>query len=391
MFKELKVIKLIVFLVLLTAIITNMNFSEFVIQQIHTDKTSYYPGDTITLYSSTNSSFPFSIATPLSNLDGKQIETITIELKDKNTPSKYILPDSINSGIYLFNQKFPLVVKTKRRAPITVIYPFMNNLLYQKLDAGNSAKNLSEISLEESSSLDIYTHGLNQLLKKTATKHRINYISDLDLDRQKIDSDLLIIYGKSLYWTEGMKNTVANFIANNGNVLLITSYAMNYVCWYDDQRNSISFSQNNKIAKIQSWKSYSSQNIPENILGVSYRNGGTSTNTSYIVSDKNHPIMENITEDSIRVNGYMYTSPSIHWNGNQPSIKNKNFYQSEILASNYTVKGKEKIKGIFLFQPDSTSGKIISLGTDNWCLKENYEKTESIQILTENCINFLLR
>jgi len=190
-----------------------------------------------------------------------------------------------------------------------------------------------------------------------------------------------------------MKNSLENFIKTGRNVLLITSYTMNNICWYDSKQQKITMYDSNST-RMKSWQNYDTIHY-KNSIGVSYTNGGYSVENYYKIVDSKHPILNGIADDKIKFNADLYNSPPVKWYDDLPEIDLEalGFYKGEIIAYHHAAyhKGDKGIKGIFMLQPDSTSGKIVCLGTEDWCIKENYQDKKELQIITKNAIEFLLK
>mgnify|MGYP003649687167 CR=1 FL=1 len=405
MFKELKLIKLLVFTGLLFAIISKMDFNDFLVSELYTDKTSYYPGEIVRIYASTNFLTTYSTEIEITDFNKEIVSNFSTKIKNQPLSSKnmlseglalkdyveYKIPDNFQSGVYLINGRFPLVVKLKTKPDITIVYPYANNVLYHSMNLKTVfSENLKMASLLRTTPIDKYTEGMGSFFEELKANYKTNFISDVDLEN-KIDTRLVIIYGKSSCWTPKMKSSLESFIEKGGNVLLITSYTLNNICWYDSEQQEIRMYEDSSIA-MKSWYNYDSLNY-YNPVGVSYTFGGYSLIDDYNVLDKKHPILKGINDSVIQFNGGLYSSPKVIWEGEYPSIKSIDLYKAEIVAYNRAAyhEDDEGIKGIFVLQRDSSSGKIVSLGTEDWCLKENFAANSNIQLITRNAVSYLLR
>ena len=407
MFKELKVIKLIVLVGLLIAILLKIDFSELAINQFFSTDVSYNKTDSVDFVVDTYSSISFSKTLNLTNLRGDKLANFNAEINSVNEKnaietlrqgfstinvSGYHLKELKQSGIYLIESKFPLVVKSNELSDITVVYPYMNNLIYTK-EKNQSVfeSNLNKTSLNRMSEVDIFTRGLQGFFDTISSKYRVNYITDIDLEEEGNinQSKLLIIYGKSTFWTPKMRETLTSFIFKGGNVLLLSTYTLNNVCWNNKEDKSILLYGKTKSKTIESWKTYNGKK-PVDLIGCSYVYGGTSDKANYIIKDKRHAIFNGV--EKISISAPLYNSPPVVWTNKEPEIAfgDIDFYLSNILAYNESVTSSKKkgVKGIFEFQQDSTSGKILNLGTQNWCLA--YEKDTNIQKITLNSVDYLL-
>lgn len=405
MFKELKVIKLIVIVGLLLAILTKIDFTSLSIYQLYTDKTSYSLNDEVTVYTSSKAMYPIFKKSNVSTIFGEKISDLELDLNHSTIKKGDILLNGENlgksisfeldknifsTGIYLVANDYPLIISSNKPSDITIVYPYMNNLIYQKVEEQSVFPlNLYKTSTKRSVKVDDYTLGLTPVFENLNKNYSINYINDLDLEnKQKIASTkLLMIYGKSTFWTLKMKNNLIEFINSGGCVLFISSYLMNNVCWYNPESSAVTLYDEKRASTIESWHGYNG-NAPRYVIGSSYLYGGGTDELNYKITDLEHPIFKSISD--VKLKSQLYNSPPVNWEKNIPIIDTNvvKFYYTKILAYNKstTSSGYMGVKAIFEFQPDSTSGKIINLGSEDWCLNSmgNNEK------LILNSINYLL-
>ena len=413
MFKELKVIKLIVFVGLLVAIISKVDSSKNVINELYTDDVSYYSDKLIKIYTSTNSFFSISRTVLITDISGKEISTVKINLKKEidnlnalqeglgyKNYIEYKFKKDIKSGIYLIEDKYPIIIKSKQKAEITVVYPFANNVLYYSYHDQNSngqnvfSLNIKHASLGRTAELDKYSKGLNSFFDYLNDNYNVNYISDLDLEdfNNYKDSKALIMYGKLSCWTPDMKESFNNYITHGGNVLLMTTNMLNNICWYNKNDKNVTM-YSDSVSAMQSWYGYNGTSL-DKLIGVAYSNGGYSKTSTYKLAYENHPLLKDLESETITLQANLYSSPPVKWYDDLPRVDldSMGFYKAEIIAygdASYQ-ENQKGIKGIFVLQADTNSGKIVSLGTEDWCLKENYEKNKSIQIVTKNAVKYLL-
>ena len=402
MFKDLKVIKLIVIVGLLLAILFKIDFLQKSVYQLYTDKHSYEKNDQIKIYATSKAKYPIFSKTSLTDLQGNKIQEIELDLSySQKEPEdvllkgdeseKFIdfrLSTEMNSGIYLIAHKYPILITDNNLSDVTIVYPAMNNLINQKVEERTAITlKYEKTSFNRGVEIDDYTLGMKPVFEYIKTHCTVNYISDLDIENYKKieNTNNLVIYGKSGFWTPKMKSNLKKFITNGGNVLFICSYALNNVCWYDESNNAVTLYDKTRANAIESWLGYNGDD-PRFVIGATYLFGGTSDHSEYNIIDKSHPIFNGINQLSLTSD--LYNSSSVIWNDNIPEIDTRDtlFYSQKILAFNKSITpyGDNGVKGIFEHQPDTTSGKIINLGSEDWCLKE--DKT-----LIINSINYLLK
>ena len=407
MFKELKIIKIIVFVGLLLVIIFKINFSDLLLKEAYTDKPSYYSGEKITIYYSSQRVFPFNINIPIVDVNNKEVFSVELPYQQENTNVDEILteglqytiahtftiPKNVTSGIYFINGKHPLIIKQQPTNKITVVYPFMNNLIYQSYQH----QTVFDIKAKETSLLrTVYIDGCTKGLKKMFTEIDANFITDIDLEDNSnlSQQQLIIIYGKATYFTPKMKQNLDAYIENGGNLLIMSSYYQNNICWYNSSTSKVTLIHPESEA-IQSWQSYLTlhNDSTTKLTSLNYAYGGFSSNKNHLtINNSKHPVLANVK--NLAITSYLNISLPTIWEGKKPTIDTSKttIYHAEILAYEKTSYNKNNgVRGIFVFQPTKTSGKIISLISEDWCLEKNYEKNKDIQLITKNAINFLMK
>src|SRR5690606_27071124 len=101
--------------------------------------------------------------------------------------------------------------------------------------------------------------------------------------------------------------------------------------------------------------------------------GFSDKSDSLIINNTSHPILKGVA--NINVVTYLNMSLPTIWDNKKPIIDTLKMkvHHAEILAYNKASYNNSKgVRGIFIFQPNKTSGKIISLVSEDWCLEKNY-------------------
>jgi hypothetical protein len=404
MFNYLKVTKIIVFVGLLVVIFFEINFSDFSMTECYTHQPSYYSKDEVKIYYSSQKKFPFNVSIPVVDVNNKEAFSVSLPFLQYTTKNDKVLskglqytnghsfniPQNLKSGIYFINGKYPFIIKQKPIHKITVVYPFMNSLIYQPYQNKNvfSAK-VPITSFLRTTYEDDYTKGL----KKMFAEINANFITDVDLeDENNIKHQkLIILYGKATYFTPKMKRNLDNYVENGGNLLIMSSYYQNNICWYDSSNSKVTLIHPESDA-IQSWQGYLSQQNDSitTLTPLNYAYGGFSDKSdSLIILQANHPVLKGVAK--INVETYLNMSLPTIWDGKKPIIDTSKMkvHHAEILAYNKASYNNSKgVRGIFIFQPTKTSGKIISLVSEDWCLEKNF-KNKDIQLITKNAIDYL--
>ena len=406
MFKELKLIKLIIIVGLLATILFKIDFLRLSVYHLYTNKLSYNLNEKLIVYASSKAKYPIFNKTSIFSIEGKAIKDIALNLQHSVNKEEEVLlnGDIINNGvelqldgtsfqpgIYLIAKDYPIIISRDNNCDVTVVYPHMNNLIYQKVEEQSVfSYNLHKTNLKRTAKVDEYTLGLASTFKQIKALYKTNYINDIEIeDYSKIEnSKVLVIYGKSSFWTPKMKENLSLYIKNGGSVIFISSYLINNVCWYDKSTKTVALYDKNRSKRIESWHGYNGD-APRYFIGTSYLFGGKSSHKDYVFEDEKHPIFDGITSLSLSAN--LYNSPPVTWNENIPNIDTSvvKFYSAKILAFNKSemTNGEIGIKSISEFQPDSTSGKIINFGAEEWCTKIDSSRDKLIL----NTINYLVK
>jgi hypothetical protein len=317
----------------------------------------------------------------------------------------------LKSGIYFIGNVVPFLVKeiTKKNA-ITIVFPYgnlmaINNAGGRSFTESNSKNSIpaNKLSLKRTLKIsDEYSYFLNWI-DSVCSKRNINFISDLDLEKTLClsNTQTLLLYGYSAFWTYKQRNCFEQFNANGGNVLAVCSRLMNNKMEYDYVHKTISFKlpdNGDTIIKNQVlWNKIKSNALT---VGCSYELCNQTKTTllsfgGYKIISKEHPIFIGINTNYIAINTDYGNAVAV-LNNNfaahpRPNNKVLNFYRNEILAYDLGVYKKgQTVTGIFHFQKSKNSGKLIVIGNDNWVLKENLNDS-LITKITINCINYLIK
>ena len=315
-------------------------------------------------------------------------------IANKNTVQ---LPDSSNSGVYLMNDLYSLILRSEKESDITIVYPYANNLIYQDEGYGTILSNkIKDFNLASPVFVDEYTRGLTDFFKFCSNNYSVNYITDVELENKDMyaSSRLLVIYGQTSFYSLLMKNNVIEFLKEGGNILLMSSSFSTNAMWLDNNRVRFSVDDSSNTFKLNSWLGLNDD--IRNKIGLSYQFGGkakTVIGQSYKILNKKHKIFEGVEGYEVPLSATRFIGAYSEWSETASTYIPKNhFYKSEILAFNECKNGNlvDNIGGVYAIQPDSSSGVILSLGTEDWCLEKN-QTNEVIFTISKNAIEFLVK
>jgi len=407
MFKELKILKLSLFAIFLAIIIWKVSESNKISVFFTTDL-SHHIGSEIEIFQAGNFDLEEAVFI-VSDLEGEIVYKDVFEYVDNLQKNKagnefsiankkpVQLPDSSKSGVYLMNDLYSLILRSEKESDITIVYPYANNLIYQDEGYGTILSNkIIDFNLASPVLVDEYTKGLTDLFKFCSNNYSVNYITDVELENIEMysSSKLIVIYGQTSFYSLLMKNNVIEFLKEGGNILLMSSSFSTNAMWLDHNRVRFSEGASSNNFKLNSWLGLNDD--IRNKIGLSYQYGGkakTVIGQSYEIMNSNHKIFEGIDGVEIPLSATHYTGAYCKWSEETSKYIPKNyFYKSEILAFNECKNDNlnTNVGGVYLIQPDSTSGVILSLGTEDWCLEKNQVK-EVIFTISKNAIDFLLK
>ncbi len=407
MFKELKILKLSLFAIFLAIIIWRVSESNKISVFFTTDL-SHYIGSEIQIFQAGNFDSEEAVFI-VSDLEGEIVYKDVFEYVEnlqKNkvgnefstANKKWVqLPDSSKSGVYLMNDLYSLILRSEKESDITIVYPYANNLIYQDMGYGTILSNkIIDFNLASPVLVDEYTQGLTDLFKFCSNNYSANYITDIDLGDKSMywSSRLLIIYGQTSFYSQEMKNNVIEFLKQGGNILLMSSSFSANAIWVNHNEVRFSADEFSNNFKLHSWLGLH-DDIREGV-GLSHQYGGkakTVIDQSYKVLNQKHNIFKGIAGIEIPLSANHYAGAYCKWSEELLRyIPENDFFKSELLAYNKCENGSQNdnIGGIYLIQPDSTSGFILSLGSEDWCLEKNQAK-EVIFTISKNVVDFLLK
>lgn len=407
MFKELKILKLSLFAVFLAIIIWQVRESNK-ISVFFTTAFSHSVGSEIDVFQAGNFDSGDAVFI-LSDLEGEIVYKVGLDYihnLDKNTAGNEFpianknpvqLPGSIMSGVYLMNDLYSLILRSEKESDITIVYPYANNLIYQDVGYGTILSNkIIDFNLASPVLVDEYTKGLTDLFKFCSNNYSVNYIADVELENKDMyaSSKLLVIYGQTSFYSLLMKNNLIEFLEEGGNILLMSSSFSTNAIWVDKNRVRFSLGDSSNTFKLNSWLGLNDD--IRNKIGLSYQFGGkakTVIGQSYKILNKNHKIFEGVEGYEVPLSATRYIGAYSKWSEEASvHIPENHFYKSEILAFNECKNGNlvDNIGGVYAIQPDSFSGVILSLGTEDWCLEKN-QTNEVIFTISKNAIEFLAK
>lgn len=416
MFKDLKFVKIILFLILAVVIVMNQinehKNTEFIFNPL-----SYKSQDSLSFLVASNSyrnNYHFKLENIISNqvmFDSSLTINKSYDYFNQNNfltngypiISMKIGGVNLSSGIYSINRQNPFVVSGHENSEVTFVFPTANNLFYK---AENDKKifeiDSSYVSVNRPIELDLWTKGLTNFFQQITEKHITNYITDLDLENYSSFSKtkILVLYGRLVFWSAEMISNVESFIAKGGHLMIVSSDIFYAKFCFDKVNNRLEVAACKSFeafpeSKLQGWNNNSVDTTYETMRYFFHSNyGGENTKrTSVKIKEPEHPIFQdiNIIEVSKALDiGENYLGvPNIE-KGSVGYLSRRMAQISILAQTDCKVLGlNNKLGGVFEFQKIN-GGKAIVIGTSDLCLKESQQK-ESIQKLFSNTIDYLIK
>jgi hypothetical protein len=407
MFKELKVIKLLVILGLLITLFISIKPEKLAGLYIITDHPSYYKGGTLTMYFKTGVPIHYSGNISIKNLiTDKIVDEINVEFSNESVVesniiengfgkgcfSQIVLDESYSPGIYSIDGKTTFIVSNEEEVDITIVYPYLSSLLIEPYNDENALNSsVKFISKSRNVSLDKYTSNWIPYFQWLGENYNVNYITDLQLaDISNFDkSKCLFIYGNSAFWTKEMKSSFLSYIQDGSSVLIASTYIMNNAIWDDENNNAIAFSDDGKRVGYKSWGAIDTSSLLEEI-GMSYIMGPKiNTSSKITITNSKHPLFEGVDVSSFEISLAEFVGYPI--SGRNTYNELFGFKKAELLAiSEFRENDKATFGGVEL-QKDSLSGTIISLGTGEWAEQEMFKNKGDLFKIAQNGASYLIK
>jgi len=323
---------------------------------------------------------------------------------------------NLESGVYLWENKIPIIQKAKEPKEITVLYPSNTENAYC-VSGGMSMYTTPVpsrvVSFQRPILFTFFAAKFLQWINQTEFRSKINYIADSDLEDYSILSKtkLLIITGHSEYWTRQARLNFDRFVDEGNDALILSG---NTMCWqvrYNEEntqllcyRESILDPILDPDLKTIMWYDPNLNYLTLNSIGADFDHGGYGRNDDtgwdgYRICTNSSPILEGLNIKK----GDIINLPTHEYDGTPiknfdidgfPVIDNSKlkFYRSEIIGFDFGFRFRKTCGTFFIFKKTPTSGIIINTGTTDWGSERGIGGTdgEKIKIISRNMINKLL-
>jgi hypothetical protein len=401
--------------------------SSAVVIHGYTDKLSVLPGDSLTLFIHASES-QASYDLKLHNMKGDVVYQVNIGvfpqeiLKEdayekgfryKKT-AKVMVPE-LPSGIYLWENKIPFIIKS-RRANVVVVYPSNTENAYNN-EGGKSLYGFNStdkteakvVSFMRPHAIEKFSESFLRWMSKQEFSD-VGYITDADMDdyTEIRKARLLIIPGHSEYWTLAARKNFDRFVAEGRDALILSGNTMWWQVRYSKAKDQLICYRKEKDDKIKStrlktilWNDVSLNYPVLRSIGVDFSLAGYGTKTDkgwdgYKLICQS-PLFQNtsLNKGDILPLASQETdgAPLIQVSDGIPMLNKQalGFYKAEIVGYDQVSRGgSDGVATWIVFKPTRISGTVINVASTNWCSGNGIGVNVNIQTITKNMITKLL-
>lgn len=407
----------------------------------YADAISVRPGDDVSLYLSGPPNIQQTLS--LANANGHHVATYTADVDFQQIGSKkpwvdgfkynktttIKLPNDLKSGLYRLTGDIPLICKgNNTSADITVVYP-SNTLNAYNHHGGKSLYRPADLATEHAiyratvvshlrynplapDYAENFVESFFQWMEKQ--HYNTRYIADNDLEdySQIANSKIVILTGKSEYWTRQARHNIDKFIAAGKNVLVLSGNTMYWQVRYNNQKDlMICYKSNNvdpmndTIYSTYYWDTPGFKYPVRSSIGADFKGGGfpmklASPMHGFKIVNAASPLLKGTGLK----NGDLLHLPTVETDGAPlkkmilpgsseiPEIDNGklNFHKIELIGYIHAVNPDDKPGlGTFIaFQKTHTSGTVVNVASTNWCSATGMGGVdkEKIETITKNMI-----
>lgn len=400
-----------------------------IISDGYTNKISVFPGDSVSLYIDADTTGMMPVK--LFDLKGKEVASFNMRVfhqppLDEKAYEKGFnfkktatvkVPD-LQSGVYLWDNTIPMVVKSKRNPKIIIVYSSNTDNAYspsggKSLYDYNSSetKKATHVSFLRPIPLPKYGEAFLRWMDAQSFSD-VAYICDMDMDDydEIKKASLLIIAGHSEYWTREARTNFDRFVAEGKNAIVLSGNTMWWQVRYNQEKNQLICFKSadddkvkNALVKTTRWNDPTLGYPITKSIGVEFPLAGYGRKTDsgwdgfHILTDS--PLLEKTSLKS----GDILHCPTDEYDGapllgfNEMGIPVLNrqalgFEKIEIIGYDRTVwNGVEGVATWIVFKATKKSGIVINTASTDWCSDNGIGSNDDIKTITKNMIHKLMR
>lgn len=368
----------------------------------YTGKTSYYPGEKLTVFFDSKEAQELCRLT-IYSVSGDSVYATTSALpavpqvpEDASENGfgfpvavEFDVPD-IKSGIYLIEKQIPFIIKTDE--PVDVMLVYASNTANAYATSGGKSLYSKEyrpasVSFERPIPLQALAEVCLKWFEKLED-FSIGYIADIDLDDLSSFSSatVLVVAGHSEYWTRQARYNFDRFIDFGGHALILSGNTMWWQVRYStDKKKMICHKDGDldpvtdPLFKTINWSDPVIDYPILSSIGAHFPLGGYGLKADagwdgYKIVEPASPLFEGL--DLAR--GDIISLPSLEYDGapvsgydaeGYPVIDNAilNFDKIELLAFDKGHRVTDTNATLIVFRKAPTAGIVINTATTDWC------------------------
>lgn len=404
---------------------------ESMILDGYTDKTSYFIGEDCKLYLNAEEEAKIDIS--IYTVDGTKVSELSAKVSPQEIAQSepwengfgyqetttFTIPE-LASGIYLVGNKIPIIVKSKEQLPITIVYP--SNTINAYCNAGG--KSLYGFNSSDGEKADILSFQRPQpfgdryadslFYKWFSTSFKANYIADIDLDDPTTyeHSEVLVIVGHNEYWTNKARKNFDQFITEGGNAVILSGNSVYWQMRYSDDLNQLICYKDfdtdpiqDTLLKTVKWTDSILEYQTVESIGSDFNRGGYGKKKDdgwdgFRIVSSSSPLLANTGLEK----GDVLPMSTTEYDGTLtlfedveaiPEIDtfNLGFYRIELVGYDLGYTSHTTVGTFIVFQKAPYSGKIINVGSTEWCSRQTFNDPETlpmVKTITQNMINLLV-
>lgn len=389
----------------------------------YTDKSSYDVGETLIAYISSNTNNSNG-RYRLFDVLGNVVDEVHAPLSKQAVSSasawengfefsetfQYKVPSNLKSGIYLWENEIPFVIKSDNVPKILILHPSNTVNAYTE-SGGRSLYSKSTPIVSFHRPQNIYHSFAMDFYKWLAEQpYDCGYLCDRDLDNSNLlaDAEILLIPGHSEYWTRAARQTFDEFVNSGGHAIVLSGNTMWWQVRYEDNKLICYKSLDLDPILDKSLTTYL-WNSPElnypilQSIGADFDRGGYGLRSDdgwdgYKIIQPLSPLLEGTELKT----GDVISLPSLEYDGvpisgydshGFPVVDNDllGFNKIQLIGFDFGFRGQKTVGTFFAFQKVPDSGIIIHAGSIGWCISTGIgsESHGHVKKITKNMIDKL--
>ena len=400
---------------------------EHIISDGYVNQLSVFVGDSLTIYINSHEKNDHYLLR-LYNLTGDVVAKIFTpvfpQTQNKDEPWKNgfgyiptlkIKVPNLKSGVYLWDNQIPFLVKA-RNPKIVVVYSSNTENAYcsaggKSLYSFNSTDKKPATIVSFLRPIPLPKH--SEAFLKWFSKQKLSdvgYIIDSDLDHYSEwkNANLLMIVGHSEYWTRKARTHFDQFVNEGKSALVLSGNTMWWQVRYDHSQNQLICYKNEHDPetlphlKTINWDNSTLDYSILSSIGADFPRAGYGQKQDkgwdgYKISTPQSPLLKGLRLRQ----GDIIPLPSDESDGApllgfanrfSPEIDHKllGFDKIEIVGYDSTYREKDGLATWIVFRKNKNSGIIINTASTDWCSQRGMNQSE-IKKITLTMIQLLLR